>query len=691
LAGNLSKLEQRHFFTRSDTPPTLFVEDHVTPSARTLPKPLCLLSVLLTLLVCQSSASGQLPKQPDQSKPKAATIPAQIELLETKYRFETNGDSRKEVHTRVRINSELGVRQFGLLHFDFNRSFQTVELSLVRITHSSGGIADILPSAITDNPNPAVVDAPAYQDVRVKSVRVLGLAPGDLLEYRVITTTHDPLAPNFWLEHSFDRSGIVAEERFEIDLPASRKVQLHVATQYPYTIDESENSRDARVVYRWIQPKPKIPAPAGPSAPIESKVSELSSVSSSSESDIALTTFAGWSNLSIALARSLHDPMSANSKISAKAQELTGSSSTPADQLSAIYDFVSKNVRTLDLPPGSTGFQLRPAEEILASGSATPTEKCALLSALAWAVHIPSAPALAAAATYSQRDLALPSKFTHALVVSRLEKSSVWLDPAIEVAPFGAISTALRGKPALLLGPSSDIQFFENLPASLPYPSVQKVAVDSSIDATGTLKARVKYTMRGDNELLLRVAFHQTPKEKWRDVAQLLAISDGFRGEISNVSASDPYLTKEPFQVEYEISQLKFVDWTKKPVRIPALLPSPGLPDAPTAADLAAGKQSIDLGTPLEIELNATVGLPAGVTAQLPTGTSIERDYATFSSKYGRLNAEGPAVSSSITATRKLHFLLSEIPATRATDLNTFLHAIQSDQGQLFTLTRPSP
>src|SRR5207245_6160486 len=107
----------------------------------------------------------QLPQteksEPKPSAEKAPENPAQIELLETRIRFETNGDSRKEVHARVHINNELGVRQFARLNFDYNRSFESVELPLVRITHPSGGTADILPSAITDNPNPAVVNAPA--------------------------------------------------------------------------------------------------------------------------------------------------------------------------------------------------------------------------------------------------------------------------------------------------------------------------------------------------------------------------------------------------------------------------------------------------------------------------------------------------------------------------------------------------
>jgi len=162
-------------------------------------------SFLLAPVISSASLAHQAPQKPSEKpsvKPPAprekSDNPAQIELLETRYRFEANGDSRKEVHTRVHINNELGVRQFARINFDYNRSFQSIEIPLVHITHPSGGTADILPSAITDSPNPAVVNAPAYQDVRVKSVRILGLAPGDTLEYRIITTTtHHPLAPDF--------------------------------------------------------------------------------------------------------------------------------------------------------------------------------------------------------------------------------------------------------------------------------------------------------------------------------------------------------------------------------------------------------------------------------------------------------------------------------------------------------------
>ena len=120
----------------------------------------------------------------------------------------------------------MGAQQFARISFDYNRSFQQIEIPLVRVSHANGGTSEVLPSAVTDVPNPAVEQFPVYQDVRVKSVRILGLQEGDTVEYRVITTTtKHPLAPDFWLEHSFDRSGQVLEEHYELDLPAARKVE----------------------------------------------------------------------------------------------------------------------------------------------------------------------------------------------------------------------------------------------------------------------------------------------------------------------------------------------------------------------------------------------------------------------------------------------------------------------------------
>ena len=630
---------------------------------------------------CQEPApsAGKLAQKSAEASEKAPALPAQIELLETRVRFEANGDSRKEVHTSVRINNELGVRQFARLAFDYNLSFQQIDFPLVRITHADGGTVDILPSAISDQPNPAVMSAPSYQDVRVKSIRILGLAPGDLLEYRtVITNTSPPFAPRFYISHDVARDDLVSEELFEVNLPAvSKATPITSCAARTFKMTESEEGVNLRVLYQWKWPS----ASDAPGNECTSGKMALANPSIlDAQSDIVLTSLQ-WGDLLQPLKNSFGKFDPSASLVKEKAQTLTSSVGTSEAKLKTLYDFVSQKIRTVDLPTGATGFRLRDPADVLASGYGVPEDKSFLLFAMASSVRVEAAPALVLLSQSALQHGANPSALTNVLNVARLSTGPVWLDPSVEVAPFGMVRPELRTMPALLLYPPNSVQFLEKVSTTLPFTATQRVNVDAAITTDGTLSAKVRYSMRGDNELLLRVTFHQSPKEKWREVAQLLAISDGFRGKITNVFASDPYATKTPFTVEYEITQPKFVDWSKKPVRIPALLPQLGLPDPPGKAASAAARSAIDLGTPLDVETHLTFHLPEGTAVRTPTGTSVERDYATFASKY---QASGGAV----TASRHLNFLLRDISADRAADYYAFVHAVQSDEAQEFTLER---
>ena len=640
---------------------------------------LILLCAFSVLPACSQEAASPAAKQAPKSSEapeKQPELPAQIEVLETRVRFEANGDSRKEVHTRVRINNELGASQFARLAFDYNRAFQQIEFPLVRVTHSGGGTADILPSAVSDQPNPAVVNAPAYQDVRVKSLRILGLAPGDTLEYRVVTTTsHHPLAPDFWLDHTFDRSGVVAEELFEIDVPAVQQTQLRINPATPAAPAETPDA--GRIAYRWHRKAGRQNKP-----PEES---------SQSQPDVVLTSFANWQQLSDRLKNHLKPSGEFSTELFAKARELARVPSSnpairPRIQAEAFYSFVSQKIRTVDLPLGTTGFKTRNPSDVLASGYGTPEDKYILFAALADNFFGPARAGLISAAPIDEKSVPSPAAFNHLLTMSGYPSINSWLDLNTEVAPFEVIPSEFRGHKALLVGPALN-QLWRNVDNVLPFRSTQMVSIDASLGTDGSLHAKVRYAMRGDNELLLRVAFHQAPREKWNEVAQLLALSDGFRGKITNVSASDPYATKDPFTVEYEITQPKFVDWSKKPVRIPPLLPQLGLPDPPATTASGPAHSAIDLGTPLDVETRLTLHLPPGTTARIPTGTSVVRDYATFASRY-------EAGDAAVTASRHLNFLSREISYDHAADYFAFTRAVQGDEAQEFFLEKadtPAP
>lgn len=652
----------------------------------------------LTQGASEKRAENGLVKVQEKLKEKPATkapakLPAEIELLETRIRFEADGGSRKEVYARVKINDELGVRQFARLNFDFNRAFEQIEIPLVRITHASGGTVDVLPSAITDTPNPAVVNAPAYQDVRVKSVRILGLAPNDTLDYRVITTvTHHPLAPDFWLEHSFDRTGVVSQEILELDLPLSPSPRIRISPTTPAdSTEKSGEGEAAHTIYKWDK--------AQQNAATKSPVSENDPTTA--EPDIVVST-EQWETLSIRLDERLSfadQPLKSfgdyesnfvptttrpvSPDVASKAFQLTKGIEKNRAKLIALYDFVSKKIKTVDLPLGSTGFVTRSAATILASGYATQEDKFVLFRDLASALKLGAEAALTGYC--DKKDLARPLDFKRLLISAGDGKKSYWIDPSLEIAPFGLIPPN-SGNCAFVLNRlfflmNSTGHEWQKLEAPLPFPAKQSVTIDATLSVDGTLSARAKYVIRGENELLLRTAFHQTPRDKWDGVAQLLALSDGFRGKVGKATASDPYETHNPFTVEYEITQPKFVDWSNKAVRIPAFLPLLGLPDLPAKPAHAGATSRIDLGTPLDVEVSATVHLPAGTTAHIPTGTSVDRDFATYASRYS-------AKDSTLTASRHLNFILKEIPADRAADYNAFLRAVQNDESQVFQLER---
>jgi hypothetical protein len=680
-------------------------------------KSLRLFAAISVLSVCQPARCQQPappPAEKPEAKPAAPETPAQIELLETRIRFEANGTSRKEVHVRVHINSELGVRQFSRLTFDFNRSYEQIEIPLVHITHASGGSADILPSAVTDQPNSAVAGAPAYQDVRVKSVRILGLEPSDILEYRVVTTgtaytfsagTLDPARPpDFWFDHSFNNTGVISREIFELDLPASRleparypatpedpagipppdggaltkqlaqpNASLRIWSRIPETSKTRTEEKDsARVLYTWDVTPASLPKRAA--------------LSDDKDSDVALTTFSSWSDFSSRLGqtRTLSFSTSEWTKFSSLYEQASKDPLPPR----VLYQFASKKIAILDLPFDAVRFvrdpyQVRTRDEVLGDGYGTVAQKSQFYRFLMTRLDIAVKSVFCTASESPEKQLPRPSLLTHALLVVEQQGRAYYLDPSIDVAPFGVIRADLRGKKVLdLAGCSeSEARCWKTVPPDLPFASFQRVSVDAALAGDGTLNAKVKYTMRGDNELLLRVAFHQNPRDKWKELAQLLALSDGLRGNITSVSASDPTATKLPFTIEYEISEPKFVDWSKKPVRVPALLPQLGVPELPAKPESGGAAPPIDLGIPLDVDTRVTLRLPPGISVEVPTGTVVDRDYATFASRYN-------VQTGIITASRHINFLHRQVPADRTADYAAFLHAVQTDQSQHFTLTR---
>jgi hypothetical protein len=179
------------------------------------------------------------------------------------------------------------------------------------------------------------------------------------------------------------------------------------------------------------------------------------------------------------------------------------------------------------------------------------------------------------------------------------------------------------------------------------------------------------------------MAFRRTPESSWKQLGQLLASGDGFSGEVSAVKSSDPSETHKPFEVDYEISQANFADWSRNILQLRLPLPALGIPESEEPPE--GQVKPLKLGSPLEIHVHATIELPAGYAPRAPVPVSMSRDFASYRSNY---SAKGNIIE----AQRDVVFREREISEDLIPDYSAFTRAARADEAQIVTIElSPAP
>ncbi len=632
----------------------------------------------------QSTQASQTSPEPQQSQTASSKSaqektddsqePFVIERSVTRAEFENDGTDRTDLEVVVNVLNEEGVQKFGQLVFGYNSVNQRLEVVSVEV-RKAGSSTFTAASAVRDVA-PMASGAPAYTTYREKRVTVPGLRPGDTVAYRISKITTIPSAPGqFWFEYDFVRDAIVLDEQLEISVPQNREAKLKTRPGADPEIYEESGRR----IYRW-----KVSHAAREAKDTQKKKQPASEPQIPS---VQITTFENWEEVGRWYSQLQRVRATPDTSVRAKAEELTGGRSTDLEKIEALYDFVAAKIRTVSLPFGLGSYQPREASEILAAGYGDPKDKHTLLEALLEAVGIRAIPALLSTARDLDPDLPSPGQLNHVITAvpqGADGKDWAWLDTAMEVAPFRMLAAGLRGKQALVIpmdapGASSleDVPRLVETAADPPSLQVQEIEITGQVSPLGKLTAHVHYSMTGDNALVLRVGFRATRETDRKRLAQLLSAGDGFRGEVTDVKSSDPFETRKPFEVDYDISQAKFVDWSRKSLQMRLPLPALGIPEVEESAE--SGAKSLKLGSPLQVHVRATIELPAGYAPRAPVPVSMSRDFAWYRSNYS-------VKGSTVVAQREIAFLQREIPATLLLDYGAFAHAAHADEAQIVSI-----
>jgi tetratricopeptide (TPR) repeat protein len=146
-------------------------------------------------------------------------------------------------------------------------------------------------------------------------------------------------------------------------------------------------------------------------------------------------------------------------------------------------------------------------------------------------------------------------------------------------------------------------------PADGPFLNTEKFKMDATIDYKGTLDGKVHLEDRDDTEVLLRLAYRNTPQNSWTELTQGVVARMGFGGTVSNVASAEPEKADGPFWITYDYHRKDYPDWENHRITLP--FPPLFLPELNDAQKKS--KDPLPLGSPQDIVYETSLKLPEGV------------------------------------------------------------------------------
>jgi tetratricopeptide (TPR) repeat protein len=343
---------------------------------------------------------------------------------------------------------------------------------------------------------------------------------------------------------------------------------------------------------------------------------------------VAWTTFKSWEAVGAWYQGLESDRIEPNAAVKAKVAEITAGKTTDEEKARALYAYVATQIRYIGVAFGIGRYQPHHAGEVLDNQYGDCKDKHTLLAAMLAAAGLHPQAVLIGAGVRFNEAVPSPGSFNHLITTVSIGGQQIWLDSTQEVAPYQALSYVIRDRKALVV-PDAGKAKIETTPANLPFESIQKMDAVGTLDKNGTSNSHLKWTFRGDSELILRAAFRQLTPGQYGEVVQRMSQGMGWAGTTSGVEIGKPEDTTHPMTVSYDYKREKSGDWDN--LKIIAQFAPIGLPQVD---DTEPPVQSLQLGIPRIETSTSAMKLPDGWGAELPEALHAKSPYVTLDQTY---------------------------------------------------------
>ncbi|WP_260735102.1 DUF3857 domain-containing protein [Tunturiibacter lichenicola] len=588
-------------------------------------------------------AFGQNPPSttsPASAKPAASTgsapstdysgEPSVVEHLDSVYTMAADGTGVKVTTASARVQSEAALKQDGVLNLPFTSNTQTPVIVYVRVRHADGTVVATPVDQAIEMPSPVTQAAPFYSDLKMLQLPVRSLRVGDTLEWQAkIILKKAEAAGQFWGQESFSVDGVVLSQTLELRVPKDIYVNVWSPANKPTeTVDGGER------VYRWVSSQKKPTVGKEADAEKERKKKEVWTAEQELDAsdgklpDVAWTTFKNWEAVG-AWYRGLEgNRMAPDPEIKAKVAELVAGKTTEEEKVRAVYAYVSSQIRYIGVAFGIGRYQPHQASDVLQNQYGDCKDKHTLLAAMLTALGLHPDAVLIGAGLRFNEAVPSPASFNHLITTVPGNGQQIWLDATAEVAPYRALVYVIRDKKALVI-PETGVAKIERTPATLPFPSTQKMDAVGTLDKDGTSTSKLVLKLRGDEEIAVRAALRPLSPAQYAQFVQQLSQGMGYQGTTSEGEVSRLEDTVDPLTISYDYKREKNGDWDNLKI-VPQLAPV----FLPQVNDKEPPVQSILLGIPRVETSTSAMKLPDGWGVELPEAIHKSSAYATYDQTY---------------------------------------------------------
>nr|HID59184.1 DUF3857 domain-containing protein [Desulfobacterales bacterium] len=438
----------------------------------------------------------------------------------------------------IKILNDRGMDTFAEIKVKYSAPRQAVVLDQARTITPDGTVVEAEDAVKTVTGSSLTALSP---DIRYMLVRMPGLRPGAVIDYRVTVINRRSLVPNhFWDSFAVQNSVPVLFSRYRVILPVDKDIQYVV---YKVDVKPRICLSEKRKTYTWEIKDSS--ASMEPPTMFSSK---------DSGAKIGISSFRSWNEVAKWYLKQFEGRTTPDEAIKVKTLELINGKNRFEEKVRAIYDYVNSNIQYVGDNIEDLRYQPLRASEVFRRRRGDCKDQAALLISMLSVAGISCHPVLLRAVEHDRVDQQLPTLkgFRHLINVVPHKEGHIWLDCTLHDNSGTELPPQDQGRSVLII--SDKTTKLTVTPIFFSKANTETFHGEMSLSANGLLEGRLTWRLTGNPFQLIGKNSEEmlsTGKQS-RLKKRLEAMCPGASIEIMNITPLSLEGRKQGFTVTFQ-------------------------------------------------------------------------------------------------------------------------------------------